>query len=149
MTSKLNLLYKLPVIFVDDNKNELFSGIKKFKLSFEEDTINLIGVEGDKLVNLPYLKLLVTNVPAPGILLKLAILVSTPTKLLFVRVSIKLEPLTFVGPNQLEDNVIISPVSYFMPGFITIIESMVSSEDIDTVKVAPEPDPFVVEEMLS
>ena len=49
------------------NKNELPVLIRKSILSSEEEINNLTGDTVDLLVTLPYLKLLVTKVPAPGV----------------------------------------------------------------------------------
>jgi hypothetical protein len=63
--SKVKLLPTLPVIFVVDKVNELPVDTKKLALTVGEITYNFIGA-APVLVNLPYLKLPVENVPAPG-----------------------------------------------------------------------------------
>jgi hypothetical protein len=77
ISSKVKLLPILPVIFVVDNVNELPVDTKKLALTVGEITYNFTGTV-PILVNLPYLKLPVENVPAPGFAEKFAIPVVEP-----------------------------------------------------------------------
>jgi hypothetical protein len=86
--SKVKLLPTLPVIFVVDKVNELPVDTKKLALTVGEITYNFIGA-APVLVNLPYLKLPVENVPAPGFAEKFATPVVEPDGRLILLLSAK------------------------------------------------------------
>jgi hypothetical protein len=86
MFSKVKLLSILPVIFVVDKVNELPADTKKLELTVEEITYNFTGT-APVLVNLPYLKLPVGNVPAPEFAEKFAIPVVEPEGKLMILLS--------------------------------------------------------------
>jgi hypothetical protein len=71
------LLSILPVILVDDNIKELPVVTKKLALLVDDEICILKGAD-PTLVNLPYLKLPVEKVPAPGLAAKFAIPVLEP-----------------------------------------------------------------------